>query len=53
MSVEVQHEVPTRYLTEQAFETSQNIFSDMAEVPAEVNTLDAQILIRYYRRGWQ
>jgi len=51
--VDVRPDVPTRFLTAEIFEDSQHFSPDMAEVPAEINTLDAQILLRYYRKGWQ
>jgi len=45
--------VPTRYLTPELFAGSLRFDSDTDEVETEINTLDSQILLRYYEKGWQ
>lgn len=51
--VEVVPEVLSWFLTAEMFETSQVFSPDMAKIPAQVNTLDTQIFLRYYCKGWQ
>ena len=46
-------DVPTRYLTADLFQASRLFDRDTDEVPAEVNTLDHQIILTYYDQGWQ
>jgi spermidine synthase len=50
---ELRLDVPTRYLTPTRFATGLLFDSDMDEVETEINTLDSQILLRYYELGWQ
>ncbi len=45
--------VSTRYLTPEIFSASRLFDSDSDEVETEINTLDSQILLRYYEKGWQ
>ncbi|HEY86193.1 MAG TPA: polyamine aminopropyltransferase [Chloroflexi bacterium] len=45
--------VPTRYLTPEIFSAGRFFDSDSDEVETEINTLDSQILMRYYEKGWQ
>ncbi|MEM1056253.1 MAG: polyamine aminopropyltransferase [Bacteroidota bacterium] len=41
-----------RFATEAQFEAAQLFDGDVSRVPAEVNTLDNPILLRYYEQGW-
>ena len=44
--------VETRFLTPDQFRTAQLFDADVSRVPAEVNTLDDPVLLRYYEHGW-
>ncbi len=44
---------PQRYLTPKLLAASFLFDSDTAEVATEVNTLDNQIILTYYERGWK
>lgn len=43
----------TEYLNAHVWATSQVFDSDIAEVDTEVNTLDSQVVLRYYEQGWK
>lgn len=45
--------VPVRYFTPAVWTIAQLFDTDMAEVAAEANVLDTQVLLRYYQQGWQ
>jgi spermidine synthase len=45
--------VPTRYLTSEIIPTLFIFDSDSSKVPAEVNTLSNQILVRKYEKSWE
>ena len=45
--------VPTRYLTPALLQASFLFDSDIAEIDADVNTLDNQIILAYYNQGWK
>jgi spermidine synthase len=42
-----------RYLTPDVLQAAQTFDPDVAEVPADVNTLNNPILLRYYDQGWR
>jgi len=42
-----------RYLTPNVLQAAQTFDPDVAEVPAEANTLNNPILLRYYDQGWR
>jgi len=46
-------QVPMQYLTSQLLATSLIFDSDTAEVATEINTLDNQVILTYYERGWR
>ncbi len=46
-------EVPYRYFSPELFATSQLFDADTAKIETEVNTLDNQIILRYYEMGWK
>jgi spermidine synthase len=45
--------VETRYLTVDTLKTMFDFPADMARVPAEVNRLNNQILVRYFEEEWR
>ncbi|MBZ0309382.1 MAG: hypothetical protein K8I82_25180, partial [Anaerolineae bacterium] len=51
--VEVPEHLSLRYLTPDVLAAALIFDPDIAEVAAEVNTLDNPILMRYYERGWR
>jgi spermidine synthase len=51
--VSVPDSLDLRYLTPDVLTAALIFDPDIAEVPAEVNTLDNPILMRYYDRGWR
>ena len=44
--------VPTRYLSAELFASAAVFDPDTAEVETEINSLDSQVVLRYYQRGW-
>ncbi len=46
-------EVPLRYLTPELLAASFLFDPDTAEVATEINTLDNQVILTYYERGWK
>jgi spermidine synthase len=45
--------VPMRYLNAKLLATSLVFDSDISEIETEVNTLDNQIILTYYEKGWR
>lgn len=45
--------VPMRYLTPEILAAGHIFDSDTAEVATKINTLDNQIILTYYERGWK
>lgn len=45
--------VPTRFLSSEIFQASTVFDPDTAEVETQINTLDTQVILRYYERGWR
>jgi len=45
--------VPTRYLNADLWSASLLFDPDIAEVETEINTLDSQVVLGYYERGWK
>jgi spermidine synthase len=52
-SLSIPEELTLRYLTPEVLQAAQTFDPDVAEVPAEVNTLNNPILLRYYDQGWR
>jgi spermidine synthase len=46
-------EADTRFLDTEIWAASQVFDSDIAEIETEVNTLDSQVILRYYEQGWK
>lgn len=51
--VEVPENIELRYLTPEILTAAQFFDSDIAEVEADVSTLDNPIVVRYYEQGWR
>ena len=49
----VRLEVPTRYLNADLLAASFIFDNDIAEVETEINTLDSQVVLSYYEKGWK
>jgi spermidine synthase len=45
--------VPTRYLNADLWSAGLLFDPDIAEVETEINTLDSQVVLGYYERGWK
>jgi len=46
-------QVDVRYLSPEIFAASQVFDADTAEVATEVNTMNNQVILRYYEKGWK
>ncbi|MBA3530356.1 MAG: polyamine aminopropyltransferase [Ardenticatenales bacterium] len=46
-------QVPMRYLTPEVLAGSFIFDSDTSEVETKINTLDSQVVLRYYEKGWK
>ncbi len=51
--VEVPPNLELRYLTDEILTAAQFFDPDIAEVDADVSTLDNPVLVRYYEKGWR
>ncbi len=45
--------VPVRYVTPETMKTMFDFPADMSRVPAEVNRLNNQVLVRYFEEDWR
>lgn len=52
-TLEVPEGITLRYLSAEVLDAALTFDADIAEVPAEINTLDNPILPRYYEQGWE
>jgi spermidine synthase len=53
--IQTRHPLPDglKFLSDETMETLTRFPKDMSEVPAEVNRLNNQVLVRYYEDEWR